>query len=830
MHELKDSHFYSIRILTSIVWIILLSACQPETPVTSLITIEADGLTIPVNQDLYGITLEEINHGIEGGLYAELIRNRSFEEGVPPLNCPYSVSRNVLITPNGWTIPFIRGDSIPGWHRISTSNTWIALDMQEVINARNHRSLLVSIATTAEMGRGGIVAEGYQGMAIRKGDTYDLSLFAKGVNLVPRTIHVALEDSTTSTTLSDVYSIAPTLEWQRYRHTFTAKEDAHNAVLTITADSSILFRVDVVSLFPHNTWKNRPNGTRADLATLIDSLAPRFIRFPGGSFVEGYTAGTFPIWRETIGDISTRKHFWNIWAYGSTNGMGYHEYLQLCEDMGAEPVYVIHSGVTSQSRRPRYEDITMMDKWVKDALEAIAYANEPADSTFGAMRAANGHPEPFQLKYVEIGSENYGTEYTRRFRLFQKAIKETYPEVTVISSSPITKRGRSEWADTHYYAGGDFFSSNSRRFDSERYARRSSAVFIGEFGTMTHALAGTLRAAVTEACFLIGAERHPNIVRRLAYAPILGNVGYERQRYPLILFDTERAVVSPSYHLLKLFNQYQGDELLNTTVDTYEKPQANTGRAGIEMFDNSYEFKEVCIDGKPITDISVIRGGWSLSEPGHPVPVPNRWNHVLYGDSTLYAYEYTAMIRRTKGSGQIQLRLRDNGQSGEQADYLCMTIGQDISELYHQAGGVKDTLSAPVPYPFVSKRWYKIRMRCENEYIRCYVNDTLIHEAQMSPIPSLVSVASLDKEKRMIYLKVVNTTWHEEKTSLHIEGATIQNEAELIQLKGEPEMRNTFDNPTAIVPFTETIHFPISRPLIYSFPPNSISILKLQLE
>ena len=198
--------------------------------------------------------------------------------------------------------------------------------------------------------------------------------------MVPRTIRVALEDSMANTVLSDVFQVAPLYEWKRYRHTFTATEDAPNAVLTITADTSAVFWLDVVSLFPEDTWKGRKNGLRPDLAALVDSFGPSFYPFPRRQFRGGYTAGTYPIWRETLGDISERKHFWNVWAYGTTNGMGYHEYLQMCEDMGAEPIYVINSGITSQSRRPRYEDITAMDKLTGDALDAIAYANAPADS------------------------------------------------------------------------------------------------------------------------------------------------------------------------------------------------------------------------------------------------------------------------------------------------------------------------------------------------------------------------------------------------------------------------------------------------------------------
>ena len=801
-------------------------SCKPEMPVLSSINVNVDGVSVPVNQDLYGISLEEINHAIDGGIYAELIQNRSFEDGVAPLNCPYNASRNLLFTPNGWAIPFVKADSIVGWRRLSPASQ-IYPDTKELINDRNRRSLLVAASATPEFGRGGVIAEGYNGIALKSGERYRLMFYIKGANFVPKRIRIALEDSSATVPLSDQFVVEPVMEWSRFSHTFTATADASNALLTFSCDSSAMFWLDVVSLFPEKSWKERPNGLRADLASLVDSLSPSFIRFPGGSFVEGYTAGTFPVWRETVGDISTRRHFWNVWGYGSTNGMGFHEYLQMCEDMGAEPIYVVNSGITSQERRPRYEDITAMERLTNDALDAIAYANAPADSLLGAMRAANGHPKPFGLKYIEVGSENFGHEYYRRFRLFREAIKSLYPDMIVISSDRVPKRARTEWVDYHYYSGGDFFFSNSRRFSGERYSRRSPSMFIGEFGTADSTLAGTLRAAVSEACFLIGVESNPSVVHRLAYAPLLGNVNYAIQRMPLISFDTERSFVSPSYHLLKMFSRNRGKELLQTTVDTYEKPQASTGMAGIEMFDNSFDFKDVMINGVAVTDIKPLSGGWKVKSPGEIVPDANRWNRVLFGDSTSYGYEYRVSLRRTKGSGQIQLRLRDNGKSGEQADYISMTIGSGDCELYHQAGGVKDTLSSAASINFESNRWYDVRMVCENEHIRCYIDGELTHEATMRPIPSLVSVATIDRESGIIYLKVVNTTMHEEKTSINIEGAGIASEAEVIELKGEPDARNTFDDPERIVPTFRRVEFPMGNPLIYNFPPNSVTILKL---
>lgn len=822
-----------IKIPTWIIIVIVLiglgcNGCRPEMPVTSTIIIDAEATTIPVNDKLYGYTLEEINHAIDGGLYAEMIQNRSFEDGVPPLNCPYDYSRNVITTPNGWSIPFIKPDSIPGWRKIS-NGTSIWIDSKELINDKNRRSLFVSVSASSLIGKGGVVATGYNGISVRRGDKYNLSFYLKGTSLSPKKISVGLMDSTATNFVSDIFKVSPVPEWKQIKYTFTATEDSNDAVLAFSADTSIVFWLDVVSLFPEKTWKNRRNGVREDLVEMLDTLRPGFIRFPGGSFVEGYTAGTYPIWKETVGNIAERKHFWNVWAYGTTNGMGYHEYLQLCEDLKADPIYVVNSGVTSQSRRPRYEDITAMSKMVQDALDAIAYANQPKDSILGAMRAKNGHPEPFGLKYIEIGSENYGQEYIKRYNLFKEAINAAYPDITVISSYVTTKKNRFDWVDSHFYSGEDFLIASNNQFEPVNLYRRSVPVFIGEFSAVQEPYSGTLRAAIGEACFLIGMERYPDIVKRVAYAPLFGNSNFDNIRPAAIRFNNHQTIASPSYYMLWMFGNYRGDEVLKTVVHTWEKPQVTFGRAAIELFDNSYEFKDVKINNNIVREGVVTSGGWNV-EDGRLVPMPNRWNHILIGDSVAHDYVFSASIRRTKGSGQIQLRVRDNGKKEAQSDYICMTIGAGMSEFFRQSGLVKDSLVSPIDYPFESNRWYDVRMVCKDDTVTCYIDNQLLHKAAMRPIPSLVSIATLDKEKHMIYLKVVNTTYHEEKTELVFEGISVKNDAEVLQLIGRPEDQNTFIDPNKIKPVIKEISFPLGGPMVYKVPPNSISIIKLKVD
>lgn len=809
-------------------WVILLfSGCVPDAPVTSIIRVDMAASSTPVNEQLYGLNIEEINHAIEGGLYAELIKNRSFEDGLLPLHSAYDRSRGVLVTPNRWSLSFPSPESVPGWRSLSP-NTYFSIDMMNAISEKNRRNLAVSVLSNLEE-RGGLIAEGYNGISLKKGERYNFFFYIKSTSLTPRKIFVALEDSACSRLLSDRFEVTPSYEWKQFHYVFTATEDVNNAVLTISATESAYFYIDVVSLFPQNTWQDRSNGLREDLVKELAALSPKFIRFPGGIFVEGYTNGTFPLWKETIGPIAERRHFWNIWGYGTSNGMGYHEYLQLCEDLKAEPVYVINSGVTNQDRRPRYEVITEMPKLVQEALDAIAYANAPVDSVFGKMRADNGHPAPFNLKYIEIGSENYGTEYRKRFQLFKEAINKAYPDIAVISSSPVSDKNRGEWVDFHFYTNPDFLIANNARYKQERPSLNRTSIFIGEFGTTCEKYGGTLKAAIGEACFLIGAEGHPQAVKKIAYSPVMGNAEFEINRFPLILFRKDSILRSPSYHLLKLFAENRGDEIFTTNVQTYDKPYVRPGRASIELFDNSYDITDVKIDGSTINDLKILRGHWE-QQGNTLLPVVNRWNYVLLGDSSKYNYEFSATIKRTKGSDPIHLRIRDNGLEGEQSDHIGIIMGEDICRLYHQVGSIRDTICAPIPFPFESHKEYRVSLKAIDDRIECRIDGELVLEAVLKPLPSLISIATLDNEKNQLLLKVVNTTHHDEITELDIHGASVKNEIEIIELSGLPEYRNTFEQPELVVPVTKTHTFKLGMPMVYRFPPNSISLIKMQLD
>lgn len=807
--------------------VLLFGQCRQEIPVTASILIDGDTARVPVNRELYGISLEEEFHAVDGGIYAEMICNRSFEDAALPPNCRLDAARRMLVTPNGWTHPFFGEDTVLAWHKLS-SGTHIALDRTELINDKNRFSLYVGVYETSLAGRGGAVAEGYDGIALKEGARYTLSFFLKSAYASGRTVSVALEDST-GKALSDVFRVAPTTEWVRYGHTFTATFSTDKASLVIASDSTHMFWIDVVSLFPEETWKGRKNGLRNDLAAKLAALSPRFLRFPGGDFVEGYTAGSYPEWSESLGDISARKHFWNVYAYGSTNGMGFHEYLQLAEDLGAEPVYVLNAGITSQNRRPRYEDISKMDEFVRKALDALEYANAPADSLWGAVRARGGHPEPFGLKYIQIGSMNRGPEYARRFEFFRRALHQRYPEVTLIASEyqPAFRGG---WVDYPYRTGEMFLISHADYYDPKGVVRLRPPVTVHAFSATQPGGNATLRRAVAEACFMIGVERNPDQVKHLSYSPLLANTSFTEGQPGALCFDNGRVLATPSYHLLDLFMNNRGDEVLKTTVRSFDKPHVTFGSAGIYLFDNAYELTRVAFDASYEYPANVLSGEWKTLSDGEFVPASNKWNYILLGDSSAYNYTFSARVRRTKGSGQIRFSVRDNGQREVSGSRIALTMSPGRSELSYCSGQTEEVLDTKDLSLFAMNVWYDVRITTEDEFVRCYVNDSLVHEVSMKPLPSLVSVATVDTASHTLLLKVANTTYRQEKTRIDLRGLSVESEAEVTEMTGESGSYNTYEMPDAVSLRSRKVRVGGGSSFTYEFPPNSVSLIRLKMD
>jgi alpha-N-arabinofuranosidase len=481
---------------------------------TAHIDIDADAQGVPISPVLYGIFFEEINHAGDGGLYAELVRNRSFEDAD---------------TPDAWTL---LGDGAK-----------MAIDTVNPLNSRNPRSLRWEIA-----GRASLVNEGYWGIAVQRGKRYRFSMYARCDGQFRGALTVSLQSAD-----GQVYA-QRTLrgfgkDWKPFTATLTSSGTDPKARLVLTANGDGALWLDMVSLMPVDTFKRRPNGLRADLAQMLVALKPSFVRFPGGCFVEGDRMQNALRWRDTLGDVAERPARWCVWNYTSTQGLGLHEYLLMCKDLGAEPMLVVNCGMACQYRNGDHIPIDELDEWIEDALAAIEYAIGPTTSKWGALRAKNGHPEPFPLRFVSIGNENWGPIYEERYARFYDAIKARYPQIQLIATAPVKSRPI-DILDEHYYSTPEWFILNANLYD--RYDRTGPKILVGEYAVTAKCGTGNLRAAIAEAAFMTGIERKRRYCSDGGVCPAVVNVNDRAWNPDLIGFDSARCYGTPSYYVQQL--------------------------------------------------------------------------------------------------------------------------------------------------------------------------------------------------------------------------------------------------------------------------------------
>ena len=505
------------------------------------INVQVDKPGHPVSPTLWGIFFEDINLSADGGIYPELVRNRSFEDAETPENW------KLVNAPEG--------------------KSEAATDTSKPLNPLNRRSLRLKLNGTAYL-----INEGYWGMNIVKGEGYTLKLAARATDGFNGPISVKLLAAGKELAGGEIKGV--TGDWKYYTLDLTAAGSDPKATLQINLTGKGTLFLDMVSLMPKKSWKN--HGLRPDLLEPLDVMKPAFVRFPGGCWVEGEYMSRMYNWKKTIGNVDVRQPLYNIWQYYATHGLGFHEYLVMCEDLGATPLFDINCGMSHKENTP----MDLMDQWVQDALDAIEYANGPTNTIWGGLRAKNGHPAPFNLRFMEIGNENGGAAYRERWPLFVKAIKAKYPEIQLIANhwqGGYPKDPMPEIVDEHYYNTPEFFMQQAHRYDS--YDRTGPKIFVGEYAVTRNTGKGNLRGAIGEAAFMTGMERNSDIVTLAAYAPLFCNDNHKRWPVNLINFDSARWFGIPSYYVQKLFSEHRGDVTLPTTVEagTEQEPLPNGG-------------------------------------------------------------------------------------------------------------------------------------------------------------------------------------------------------------------------------------------------------------
>lgn len=529
------------------------------------ITIDLQKKGADLSPSMFGVFFEEINHAGDGGLYAELVQNRSFEEDQLPEG--FSFRGNVLVPKPvknhltgevnkiddkklTWNIKPIRG-----WHIENSTpdaaKIKITKDRPFFETAPNNLEMTISDASKPV----NLANEGYWGMGVDADGKYHLRVIIRVSAEYKGTVKACLFSEKGKLLASCPIELSQPGQWNNFHGLLASKEKDSKAHLSLVFDAPGKVWLDYVSLFPEATFKSRPNGLRKDIAQMIADIKPAFMRWPGGSIVGGITLDTRFKWKQTLGDPAARPGELFTWGYRCSYGLGYYEMLQYCEDIGADFMFVCSAGFGDQYRMGDACPEDQIDFYIKDCLDAIEYAIGATSTTWGARRAEDGHPKPFPLKYVEVGNEHWGKEYNHRFPIFYKAIKERYPQLSIIYNGIMPKNDTTEAikadiVDPHFYETPQGFYRKNSQFDN--HPRGKYKVYVGEYACNSGVGSGNMSAALSEAAFIAGMERNGDLVTMTSYAPLLENVNDRRWAVNLIQFNSDIVIGRSSYYVQKM--------------------------------------------------------------------------------------------------------------------------------------------------------------------------------------------------------------------------------------------------------------------------------------
>jgi alpha-L-arabinofuranosidase len=788
--------------------VVVLASAISSHGQSSKITVDAAHPAHRIAPTLWGIFFEDINLSADGGIYPELIRNRSFEDAAQP---------------DDWKFSNTAGSSEA---TISTANVQGKPPVPP-LNPFNRKSLRIKADSAFTL-----VNEGYWGMNIVNGDGYTLKFAARGEKFDGKLTAKILGADGKVLASGEISSIGGGWKYQTLDLTATGNDP--KAKLEISGDGKGVLFLDMVSLMPKKTWKD--HGLRIDLAESLDALRPGFLRFPGGCWVEGEDFEHMNHWKKTIGNVDVREPLWNIWKYFSTHGLGYHEYLQLAEDLKAEPLFDVNVGMSHKEVIP----MDRMNEWVQDALDAIEYANGPTNSLWGGARARNGHPAPFNLKYLEVGNENGGAAYRERWPLFVNAIHARYPEIKFIAnhwqggypSSPTA-----DIVDEHFYDTPEFFMRHATHFD--KYHRSGPKIFVGEYAVTKNCGLGNLRGAIGEAAFMTGLERNSDHVIMASYAPLLVNLNHRAWNPDLINFDSEKWYGLPGYYVQKLFAENRGDFSLPTTV---ESPLAEVapqgGMIGVATWNTAAEYKDIKVtapDGKVLfeSDFSEGTKGWKLLGSGADWKVQGgalrqdaekEFIRAIAGKREWTDYTITLKARKISGAEGFMVMFRIAG-SEDRTWWNAGGWGNTADGI--EAGGTLDTKPGHID----NDRWYDLKVTVSGKNVKCWLNGEMIHDVDFdttSQIASLYSVAATDEKTGDLIVKIVNANTQPLETEINLAGAKLTGQGTATVLTSESGAdENSLAEPTKVSPKTETVKLNGTR-LTRSFPGNSFTVLRLK--
>lgn len=833
---------------------LLLTGTLAMSAQTEPISIDLGQKGTVVSPNLYGIFFEEINHAGDGGLYAELVQNRGFEEHVLPSSMTYKKGKAYAIdamnyehrNARKWNIPWnMEEKKMTGW-KIAGENAVVTgqvVQVKQPLHVNTPNAMQLHIKNVQQGGKAVLTNTGYWGMGLKKGEKYDLRFYVRSANFKGR-ITARLKNSETGASLGFVeFKDKAIKDWTELTATLTAAATASKGELALEFDQPGKVLIDYVSLFPQATFNGRKNGQRADVAQMLVDLHPKFMRWPGGCIVEGATYENRVKWKETLGDPMTRRGEWDLWGYRATWGMGYHEFLQFCEDLGMDGMFVDNAGMSCSVRNGDFVSSDAdMDAVIQDFRDAIDYAlAEPSKNKWAKMRADAGHPKPFPLKYVEIGNENVGTEYVAHFNYIFKKLKAEYPQIVFINTLAHTDKLLEQipgeyMVDPHWYRSPDFFFNNNHLFDE---APRSHDIYVGEYACNNGVGAGNLLAALSEAAFIMGMERNSDVVKMTSYAPLFENENRRDWPTNLIHINSSEAFGRASYYVQQMAaeNRPTYNVFVGETTKVGEKKTYTAGTIAFGGFGSKCEYKDVIIitpDGKTIEvaadQFKAARGEWSTADNVLSLVTAERGALTMLPSFKNDRYTLKVKVRKPEGRASLSIcfGMDEKGHNGYTANIGGWT-GDMVTLQPMTNGRTGEFIGKPGNIKMNPAQWYDVELVITPEMTRFFIDGKEM-VAGAPPIPTRqFCQAGYDELTGELVIKVVNGSEKSYKRCFDIAGANnVMPTGKVITLCGDAEDENTFEQPTKIAPQT-SLYGKFGKQFSYEFAPMSFTIMRIKV-
>lgn len=785
-------------------------------------TLDATQRSAAVSDYQYGLFFEEINHAGDGGLYAELIRNRSFEDNAN--------------TPEYWSAVKREGQTVN-----------LSIYKSKLLNSAQQTCLRMTVSGVDLSKKAGVFNSGFWGMHFVTDSIYTLSVWVKANSSLNGKLYGQLQ-KVDGSTASDEIQLEGDLksnDWVKLTAKIKATADCVDGRLALLSSGNGVYYIDVASLMPA-TWKGRSNGLRPDLAQLLHDTHPSFLRFPGGCYVEGQDSYDNAFrWKSTLGPIEERPGHWNNnWHYRSSDGLGYDEYLQLCEDLNAAPMFVVNVGLGHGFTVP-FEQV---DTLVQNTLDAIEYANGDETTEWGRRRIANGHKEPYNLKFIEVGNENGQLEarfeYSRRYAKFYQAIHEKYPDIVVIGNVEAWGTDSPEWVldspvdlvDEHYYRSYQWMRNNYNKYD--RY-NRTIGVYNGEYAANSgnYGKYGNLNSALGEAIYMLGMEKNSDVCKMASFAPIFTHEKDPLWAYDMIHFNAAQNFCTPSYYVQKLLGNNLGKQNLKWT-ETGNVVDKIDCKIGLGAWNTQVAYDDVEVtdgEGKVLLadDFSsqtqqgwkAGQGNWNVTD-GSLKQNNNETNCTNINTQVLSNSHYVYKLRAQKTGGDEGFLVIFNYEDADNYSWWNLGGWNNTSHGVECCVNGSKTTIATTSGSIETGRWYDIEIDVDGNQVTCKLDGQQIHQFSLPANQLLYQSAQLDESKGLLYLKVVNPNPQAATLGLNFKNMKVSDGTVVCLKSAQGTDENTMEEPNLVVPTNEQTVGDVSK---LDIPAYSLNVYKLKV-